>query len=371
MYFLVLRENNYAMTNKKSPSQIRPLLSIAFYSTKALFRNRATVFFGFAFPLMFIGVFGLFGNQSLNISIGISPDQQKGPVYEALSNIEAVTIDSNGVGDLKNKLSQGRIGGVLDLKDPQSPKLFVSQANPAQSAAVTSLVNGVVDKLNLKIASVKDPSIKLQTKEISGRTFRFIDFFLPGMIGFALLTTSITSISFGLIFLKKTLVLKRIFATPTKGLTILLGQGIARMVMVLLQTLVIVFVGVFALNFTLINGPTTLFLILILSVIGLISFLGFGLFVAGVANDENTAAPMANLIVLPQFLVAGTFFPIDSLPNWIQPAVNLLPLAFFNTAMRKITVEGLSFDHLLPQLAGLAVWALIAYIAASLTFKWE
>lgn len=359
------------MASKKSPNQIRPLLSIAFYSFRALFRNRATVFFGFAFPLMFISVFGLFGNQSLNISIGIPPDQQKGAVYEALSNIEAVTIESNSGEDLRNKLSQGRIGGVLDLKDPESPKLFVSQADPQQSAAVSSLANGVVDKLNLKLAGIDNPPLKLETEEISGRTFRFIDFFLPGMIGFALLTTSITSISFGLIFLKKTLVLKRIFATPTKGLTILLGQGIARMVMVLLQTLVIVFVGVFAFKFTLIHGPTTLLLILILSVIGLFSFLGFGLFVAGVANDENTAAPMANMIVLPQFLVAGTFFPIDALPEWIQPVVKLLPLAFFNTAVRKITVEGLSFDHLFPQLAGLAVWALIAYIAASLTFKWE
>ena len=357
--------------DKKSPNQIRPLLSIAFYSFRALFRNKATVFFGFAFPLMFIGVFGLFGDQSLNITLGIPEYQQKGPIYESLSNIKALTINSNEVGNLKNKLSQGRIGGILNLADPETPKLFVSQADPAQSAAVSSLVNGVIDKLNLKIANIDNPAIKLETQEISGRAFRFIDFFLPGMIGFALLTTSITSTSFGLIFLKKTLVLKRIFATPTKGLTILLGQGIARMGMVLLQTLVIVFVGVFALKFTLINGPLTLFLILILSVIGLFSFLGFGLFVAGVANDENTAAPLANMIVLPQFLVAGTFFPIDSLPGWIQPVVNLLPLAFFNTAMRKITVEGLSFDHLIPQLIGLAVWALIAYIAASITFKWE
>ncbi len=357
--------------NKKSPNQIKPLLAISFYAFKALFRNKATVFFAFAFPLMFISVFGLFGNQSLNISIGIAEHQQSGPIFESLSSIDAISIESNGIGGLKNKLSQGRIAGVLDLENPDSPKLFVSQADPQQTAAVTSLVNGVMDKLNLKLTGIDDPPLKLETQEISGRAFRFIDFFLPGMIGFALLTTSITSISFGLIFLKKTLVLKRIFATPTKGLTILLGQGIARMGMVLLQTLVIVLVGVFAFKFTLIHGPATLLLILILSVIGLFSFLGFGLFVAGIANDENTAAPLANMIVLPQFLVAGTFFPIEALPEWIQPAVKILPLAFFNTAMRKITVEGLSFDHLLPQLIGLAVWALIAYIAASLTFKWE
>jgi ABC-2 type transport system permease protein len=109
----------------------------------------------------------------------------------------------------------------------------------------------------------------------------------------------------------------------------------------------------------------------VLSVIGLVSFLGFGLFIAGIANDENAAAPLANLITLPQFLVAGTFFPVDTLPSWIQPVIKLLPLTFLNTAMRKITVEGHFLDQMVWELAGLAIWAAIAYIAAARTFRWE
>ncbi len=359
-------------TRRNAPSQIKPMLAIAFYSFKSLVRNRATVFFGFAFPLFFIAAFGLFGERGLTVTIGVPESEQSGPIYEALTNIDVVDIESGMEGYLKDKLSQGRIAGVLLTEDDGSePKLFISQADPQSAGAVTSLVSGVVDKLNLQLANVKDPPIGLQIEEVSGRTFRFIDFFLPGMVGFALLTTAVTSIGFGLIFLKKTLVLKRLFATPIRGYTILLGQGLSRLVFVLAQTLVIVFVGVLVFKFTLIHGVVTLAYILILSIIGLLSFLGFGLFVAGIANDENTVAPLANLIVLPQFLIAGTFFPTDVLPAWIQPAVNALPLAFFNTAIRKITVEGLGLDSLLPQLAGLFVWAVIAYAAASRTFKWE
>ncbi len=150
-----------------------------------------------------------------------------------------------------------------------------------------------------------------------------------------------------------------------------MGQAASRLVIVLAQTLVILGVGVLAFNFNLVHGFWTVLDILILSIIGLFSFLGFGLFVAGLSNEENTVAPVAQLIILPQFLVAGTFFPVDALPSWIQPIVNSLPLAFFNTAVRKITIEGLSFDHLLLQLLGLVVWAAVAYTAASRTFKWE
>ena len=354
----------------RAPSQIRPMLAIAFYSFKALVRNKATLFFGFAFPLFFIAAFGLVGESGLSVTLGIPDDDQKGSVYESLLSINVVNIESGTEEDLRTKLSQGRLGGVL-LIDGREPKLYTSQANPQQSAAVTSLVSGVVDKLNLSLSGVKDPPIDLAIEEVSGRSFTFIDFFLPGMIGFALLTTAVTSVGFGLVFLKKALVLKRLSATPIRGYTILLGQGISRLVFVLAQTLVIVFVGVLVFNFTLINGVVTLAYILILSIIGLMAFLGFGIFVAGIASDENTVAPLANLFVLPQFLVAGTFFPIDVLPNWIQPFVSTLPLAFFNTAIRKITVEGLGLESTIPQLAGLAIWAVVAYFAASRTFRWE
>lgn len=361
-----------AKTKRAAPSQIKPMLTIAFYSFKALVRNRATVFFGFAFPLFFIAAFGLIGESGLSVTVGVPDDKQTGPVYEALSNIEAVEIETGTEEELKDKLFQGRLGGVLSIDEKKNePKLYISQADPQSAAAVRSLVSGVVDKLNLGLSNVKDPPIDLGVEEISGRTFTFIDFFLPGMIGFALLTTAITSVGFGLVFLKKALVLKRLFATPIRAYTILLGQGLSRLLFVLGQTLVIVIVGVWVFGFTLIDGPVTLFYILILSIIGLLSFLGFGLFVAGIANDENTVAPLANLFVLPQFLVAGTFFPIDVLPAWIQPIVSMLPLAFFNTAIRKITVEGLGLETILPQLAGLAVWAVISYTLASRTFKWE
>jgi len=356
----------------RPPSQIRPLISIAYYSLKALVRNKATVFFGFAFPLFFIAAFGLIGSGSLSVSVGIPEESKWGPIYEAVIKIKTVEIEEGTEEYLKDKLSKGQIDSVLILKNEgRSAELFTSQANPETSAAVTSLVGGVVDKLNLQFSNVKNPYLKLKIKEISGSSFTFIDFFLPGMIGFALLTTAITSVGFGLVFMKKALVLKRLFATPIRGYTILLGQGAARLVFVLAQTLVIIFVGVVAFDFTLINGFFTLSQLLILSIIGLISFLGFGIFVAGVANDENTIAPLANLIVLPQFLVAGTFFPIDALPTWIQPIVKLLPLAFFNTAARKITIEGLNLTSISVEILGLTVWAIVAYFIASRTFKWE
>ena len=356
----------------KSPNQIRPLLAIAYFGLRAQLRNRATVFFGFVFPLMFIFAFGFFGSNGASISIGIPQIADPVPIYSDISKIEGINIQKGNVEDLRRELQAGKLTAVLITEnEPGDVKLLISQANQNQAQIAQNIISGVVAKENLNLAGIDNQPVNLTVEKISGRAFKFIDFFLPGMIGFAILATAVNNTAFGLIFLKKTLVLKRIFATPTKGLTILVGQGLARVIVALAQTLVIVAAGVLVFDFTLIHGLSTILQIIFLSIIGLLAFMGFGLFIAGVATDENSVVPLTNIIVFPQFLVAGTFFPIENLPEVLQPFVKILPLAFFNSAIRQITTEGVSIDQVFPQLLGLLAWSIIAYIAAARTFKWE
>ena len=218
---------------------------------------------------------------------------------------------------------------------------------------------------------VIDPPVKLQEQKIEGRQARYIDFALPGQIGFSLLSTAIFGTVFGLIYLKKAGVLKRMFATPTKALTILLAQGLSRLVVALMQTMLILVIGVLVFKFYLPHGFITLLELILLSTIGLIAFLGFGYFFAGLANDENSAGPLVNLVTLPQFLLSGTFFSTDSLPTWLQPIANNLPLSYFNMAVRKITTEGGSLSETTPYIIGLLIWGAVMYILAARTFKWE
>jgi hypothetical protein len=46
-----------------------------------------------------------------------------------------------------------------------------------------------------------------------------------------------------------------------------------------------------------------------LSFIALLVFMGFGFIISGLAKTESSIPPLANIITLPQFLLAGTFFP--------------------------------------------------------------
>ncbi len=365
-------------------SQVPKIWSMTYYAFKASLRNPATFAFGFIFPIVFISVFGLISSgDAISAKIGIpSGSVEQTPVLKALDAIAPIEISRGDEKELREKLTRGQIDGLLTIQINQDRnqeadgtlyivKLESSNANPQTAGAVQALVSGVVDKLNLGLSGVKSPPVTYESKQVSGREFRYIDYALPGQIGFALLSTAIFGTAFGLIFLKKTLVLKRIFATPTRPISIILGQGGARLITALLQTLIILVFGVVVFKFHLANGWITFAQMLVLSSLGLIVFLGFGLFISGISNDENAVAPIANLITLPQFLLSGTFFSTSLFPGWVEPIAKILPLTFLNDAIRKVATEGASFVDIRTQILALLVWGVIAYFLAARTFKWQ
>ena len=103
---------------------------------------------------------------------------------------------------------------------------------------------------------------------------------------------------------------------------------------------------------------------MILSLIGIIIFMGFGFVVSGIAKNESSVPPIANIITLPQFLLSGTFFSISVFPIWLQPLCRILPLTYLNDAMRKVAFEGASLLDVGHQLLILLIWGIVVYAAA-------
>jgi ABC-2 type transport system permease protein len=362
--------------NFNKPGQWRAYIAITWYALRAQTRNPATFAFGFIFPIVFISIFGLIGSQQ-KISVGImTTSNTTNPIVSDLKKQSYVTIITDTQANLQKQLNKGKLAGYMDVQSGKisqtyTVSLFTSSANPIQAGQIQSQIKGIIDRNNLILSGVSNPPITYVQKEVASRASRYIDFALPGQIGFSLLSTAIFGTVFGLIYLKKALILKRMFATPTKAMTILVAQGTSRLVMALLQTILILAIGVFVFHFYLPHGFQTFIELIILSTFGLIAFLGFGYFMAGLSNDENSAGPLVNLVTLPQFLLSGTFFPTESLPMWLQPVANNLPLSYFNISARIITTEGGTLIQTWPYMAGLMAWGILMYILAAKTFRWQ
>ncbi len=225
-------------------------------------------------------------------------------------------------------------------------------------------MNAALNKDQPKLAKVNETTIQ-------GREYKYIDFILPGMLGFSLLSSGVFGTAFVFLSLRLTLVIKRFFATPVKRFSIVLGEALARIVFALLGALFIICIGHYVFSFTLIHGFITVLNMLLLSAIGLIIFMGFGFIISGVAKNESSVPPFSNIITLPQFLLSGTFFSTTAFPTWLQAISRVLPLTHLNEAMRKVAFEGASLTDVSHQLLILGIWFVGIYVVAVKTFKWE
>ena len=171
--------------------------------------------------------------------------------------------------------------------------------------------------------------------------------------------------------LRQTLVLKRFFATPVRKEVIVISEGIARMLFQLVGAIIIISVGYFAFGYTLYHGWVTFLEMLMMCAISLLVFMGFGFIISGIAKSESAIPPFSNLITLPQFLLAGTFFAIDNFPKWLQPFCRALPLTYLNDALRRIAFEGAGFWDVRTDILVLLLWGVVVYAIAGRAFKWE
>jgi ABC-2 type transport system permease protein len=365
------------MSKSKSYSNTKATLAMAKASFRSILRSPSAVVFTLAFPLIFIVVFGFIGGGGIRVDVGVqSKSDTTNPVYRALKNIKVVKLIHESEKEMHEDLVKGRIEAVIDIRPTKTQPAYLlnvqyTDASRDKGGILKSILTNVLTSINNGAKQVPPPIAEVKETTIKGREYKTIDFILPGQLGFSLLSSGVFGTAFVFLSLRLTLVIKRFFATPVKRSSIVLGEALSRLVFSLIGALIIILIGHFAFGFTLINGALTVLNMLILSIIGLIVFMGFGFVVSGIAKNESTVPPIANLITLPQFLLSGTFFSIEAFPSWLQPISRALPLTYLNDAMRKVAFEGAGLTDVSHQILILFIWGVGIYALAVKTFKWE
>jgi ABC-2 type transport system permease protein len=362
---------------KATYSQWNAMLAISRASIIGMFRSPSAVIFSFAFPLVFILVFGFLGGGGGKVRVAVDPQSDLGNVlFTELRQHPRIQLEFDKPYEQQLlALQRGQLAACLQIQrvgqDSITPvQLITSSAGGSDAKLVAEILQATVSALDDK--RYPRPSMaSIKHNQMEGRLYRPIDFILPGQLGFSLLSAAIFGTAFLFFSLRQTLVLKRFFATPIKRIYIILGEAISRLVFQSIGAIIIIAMGYWVFNFTLVNGWVTFVEMLLLCLFGLIVFMGFGFIVSGVAKSESSIPPIANVITMPQFLLAGTFFSIDVFPTWLQPICKLMPLTYLNDALRKVAFEGLHLWQLGPELLVLTGWGLLAYAVAVKFFRWE
>lgn len=366
-------------------SQIRAMLAITKASLHAIFRSPSAVVFGFAFPFIFILVFGFMGNngafRSYKIAVDNSADTTN-ELFKAIENSRGVIIkkypDRKA---LEKDLESGKIAGVINIqKNPEGnpPYIFTLKSTtssndqwPQFKTLVESIINKLSNEKYPERRAIASFDFNFPRDIAVIRKYKTIDFILPGQLGFSLLASGVFGVAFMFFNLRSTLVLKRFFATPISRTYIIMGEMLSRVLFQMLTAVVIILAGRYLFDFTLIKGFETFVELLILSFIGLVVFMGMGFVVSGIAKNDSTIPPFANIITLPQFLIGGTFFSIDVFPKWLRWIAQAMPLTHLNNALRDVAFEGNNLWDERWEIAILLLWGIVVYAIAIKVFKWE
>ena len=364
----------------KPYSNFKATLAIAKASLRSILRSPSAVVFTLLFPLIFILVFGFIGGSTVAVDVGVAKGSDtQNRLFDTLKKVKIINlIQDQSAADMNSNLSKGHIDAILDIQKHNTPPYLTvnvqyTKASQEKGSILQSVLRTMFYRIDMatRTGNAPPPVAELKETTVQGREYKTIDFILPGQLGFSLLSTGVFGTAFVFLSLRMTLVIKRFFATPVKRYSIVIGEAMARITFALVGASFILLIGRFAFGFTLVHGFVTFINMLILSFIGVVIFMGFGFTVSGIAKNESSVPPIANLITLPQFLLSGTFFSISVFPVWLQPICRILPLTFLNDAMRQVAFEGAGLLDVTHQLFYLLLWGIGIYAVAVKLVKWE
>ncbi|MFQ6061681.1 MAG: ABC transporter permease, partial [Methanosarcinales archaeon] len=96
-----------------------------------------------------------------------------------------------------------------------------------------------------------------------------------------------------------------------------------------------------------------------------------GIAMSATVRDLDSFMSISMLVTIPSMFSTGVFYPLSSMPFWMQALAYVIPLTYANDAMRTVMVKGLGFSAIAEDLIILAVFAIAMFALSVKLFKRE
>jgi ABC-type multidrug transport system permease subunit len=162
--------------------------------------------------------------------------------------------------------------------------------------------------------------------------------------------------------------LRRFAVTPMGRGDFMASLMLSRLVFLVLEVALLVAFGWLAFDVA-VHG--SLLDLVLLSLLGALAFTGIALLTAARAKTLEAANGIMNLVMVPMWLLSGSFFSYERFPDAVQPAIRALPLTALNDALRAVMNEGQPLAASWVELLVLGGWTVVAFAAALKLFRWQ
>ncbi len=180
--------------------------------------------------------------------------------------------------------------------------------------------------------------------------------------------TGMWGLGFSIVNARVRKLLKRLAATPMRRSEYLLSQMLARLVFLVFEVAILVGFGWLAFGVAVRGSIIALALV---SLLGAASFSGLGLLISSRTKTIEGVSGLMNLVMLPMWLLSGTFFSWERFPEAVHPVIRALPLTALNDALRAVMTEGRPLSALGLELGVLAITGVVSFLVAVRIFRWQ
>ncbi|NCP62340.1 MAG: ABC transporter permease [Alphaproteobacteria bacterium] len=364
---------------------IRSLYRLRGLVRKELFqiiRDPSSILIAFVLPLMLIFLFGyalnldannlrvglvveqssptanqlsysFINSQNFNVTYGRSLAEVKDQVRS--SELRGVIlIPENFDRDFKAQGSFARLQVIADGSEPNTASLLQNYARATYQGWFLqhTLQEGVTLKPPIRL----EPRVWYNPAGIS----RF--FLLPGSI--AVIMTIIGTLLTALVIAREWErgTMEAMLVTPLRVSEILLGKLVPYFILGIGSLLVCLLLSIFIFS---VPFRGSLWLLLLVSSLFLISALGLGLLISTLAKNQFIASQAALYSAfLPAFLLSGFIFEIESMPDALQKVTFILPARYFVQSLKTLFLAGDVYTLIALNASGIILMgALFLFIA--------
>ena len=360
---------------------MRAYLTLSRANLREFLRDRAAVFWTIAFPILFVVVFGLIfgreGGQSYNVGlVNQDASPQAAIVTETLGGMDVFEISAGDEAAEVQRLRDGErravivipkgFGAAIDAGAPVPVDVSFDPSQQTTSQVVVPVIERALEVADRNISNTR-PVVFASFSTLQSERLSTLDFIIPGIVAMSVMNAGIFG-AVNLVSLRERRVLRRLQATPLSRFTLVGADVTIRVVVVFVQAAMLIAIGHLAFGVKLLGNLPALAGVLAL---GALAFLAIGFFLGAFAKTEQGFFPLAQVFTFPMMFLSGVFFPVEAMPEWLRPLINLLPLTYLGDAVRQLMTGGAPLYPMALNLGVMAAFLAVFFALAVRFFKFE
>lgn len=356
-------------------------------------RNPIALFFSLIFPLILILLFGLIFTTGTGGTVTLYTqnfDSVHGN-YSAVSQeflaalnqtgLVQVQLVSPSIGSLSTWLGQNGnpvglvipFGFAANYTNHQFTNLtvFVNPEAAAASGNALGAVQGVISQFNLMAVCPPGSAncsavLGANSQNVGSTIFTEIDYLVPGLIGFSILTSPMFSMVDITSTYRKEGIFRQLSLTPLTRGEWLASRFLWYTILTFISAGIMLGFGILVFHAYVV---LSLWLLPFL-IVGPLLFVSLGMLAGSVARTPESAAVIGNIITFPMMFLAGTFFPVSDFGPALQAFAKILPLYYVIDGMNQVMLFQ-NYARALGDFVVVLGIALVFFAGAIYLFRWK